>query len=122
MDRHHVYRRHGLDHLGLVAGRCDARGIGTVMDHATQHTPEMRLVPAGHAVNALVRNGFGCVHQPLALGPRWFQDNPTARRLAPGVLDATPLNDEALGRAVDPRDAAGVTARDRLMAATAAGR
>jgi hypothetical protein len=122
MDRHHVYRRHVLDPLGLVAGRCDARGIGTVMDHATQHTPEMRLVTAGHAVNALVRNGLGCVPQPLDLGPRVFQDQPPARRLAPGVLDATPLNNEALGRAVDPLDAAGVTARARLMAATAAGR
>ena len=51
------YRRQVLDHLGLVAGLCDALGMGTVMDHATRQHPETRLVTVGNAVKAMVLNG-----------------------------------------------------------------
>jgi hypothetical protein len=122
MDRHHVYRSPVLDHRGLVAGMCEALGMGDVVDQATQHNPEMRLVTAGHAVTAMVRNGLGVVHPPRELVPRCFQDQPLARLLAPGVLEATPRNDAALGRAFETLDADGVTARSRLRAATAAER
>ena len=99
MDRQPVYRRQVLDHLGLVAGMFDELGIGEVIDHATQQNPEMRIVTAGQAVKAMVLNGLGCVNQPLYLVPRFFQDKPSARLLAPCVIEAKPLNDEALGRA-----------------------
>ena len=33
-----------LDHLGLVAGMCDELGIGDVLNRATQHKPEPRMV------------------------------------------------------------------------------
>lgn len=46
-----------LDHLGLVAGMFEELGIGDVIDHATQHNPETRLVTAGNAVKAMVLNG-----------------------------------------------------------------
>jgi hypothetical protein len=52
-----AYRRHVLDHLGLVAGMCDALGMGDVLDHATHQHPELRDLTVGEAVNALVRNG-----------------------------------------------------------------
>ena len=61
MDRQHRYRSQVLAHLGRVAGMLDALGLGDVMDQATQHNPEMRIVTAGHAVNAMVRNGGGVV-------------------------------------------------------------
>jgi hypothetical protein len=99
MDRPHVYRSHVLDHLGLVAGMFDALGMGEVMDQATQQNPERRIVTAGHAVNAMVLNGLGCVNQHLDLVPRLFQDNPLSRLRAPGVLEAKHRNDAALGRA-----------------------
>jgi hypothetical protein len=45
----------------------DELGIAEVIDQATQQTPEMRLVTAGHAVKAMVLNGLGFVNQQLYL-------------------------------------------------------
>ena len=45
MDRQHSYRSPVLDHQGFVAG---------MIDQATPQHPEMGLVTAGHAVNAMV--------------------------------------------------------------------
>jgi transposase len=118
----HPSRRQIFDHLGRVAGMFDALGIGEVMDRATQQHPETRMVTAGHAVNAMVLHGRGCVHQQLDLVPRFFQDTPRSRRLAPWLSDAKPLHDETLGRALDTRDDGDVTALYRLIAATAAAR
>jgi transposase len=122
MDRQHSYRSQVLDHLGLVAGMFDELGIGEVLDQATQPNPEMRLVTAGHAVKAMVLNGLGFVNQPLYLVPRFFQDKPISRLLTPCVIEAQHLNDDTLGRALETLYAYGVTARYRLMAATAAER
>jgi len=122
MDRQHRYRSQVLAHLGRVAGMLDALGLGDVMDQATQHNPEMRIVTAGHAVNAMVLNGRGVVTQPRSLVPRFCQDQPLSRRLTPGLLDAKQLHDAPLGRAFDPLDAYGVTDLYRRMAATAAAR
>jgi transposase len=122
MDRQYVYRSQVLDHLGLVAGMFDELGIGEVIDQATQQTPEMRLVTAGHAVKAMVLNGLGFVNQQLYLVPRFFQDKPTSRLLAPCLIEAKHLNDDTLGRALETLDDYGVTALYSLIAATAAGR
>lgn len=118
----HPYRSHILEHWGLVAGLCDALGLGEVIDRATRHHPATRLVTTGDAVKALVLNGLGCVNPPLDLGSRFVQDHPTSRLLAPLVIAAHHLPDDALGRALAPLYADGVTARSRLMAATAAAR
>jgi hypothetical protein len=56
-------------------------------------------VTAGHAVKALVLNGLGVVNQPLSLVPRFFQDKPRSRRVAPWLIDATHRHDETRGRA-----------------------
>src|SRR6266850_7201547 len=63
-----------FDPFGLVAGMVDALGLGAVINRATQQSPETRMVPAGHAVNALVLTGLGCVNPPLDLVPRFVQD------------------------------------------------
>jgi transposase len=122
MDRQHVYRSHVLDHLGLVAGMFEELGIGDVIDQATQQNPEMRIVTAGHAVKAMVLNGLGFVNQQLYLVPRFFQDKPISRLLAPCLIEAQHLNDDALGQALDTLSAYGVTELYRRMAATAAER
>ena len=93
------YRSQILDHCGLVAGMFDALGIGEVIDRATRPHPDTRLVTTGDAVNAMGLNGLGFVNQPLYLVSRLFQDKPTSRRLAPLLIDAKPLHDDALGRA-----------------------
>jgi hypothetical protein len=40
-----------------------------IIDQATPQHPEMGLVTAGHAVNAMVLKGLGLVNQPLAWRP-----------------------------------------------------
>jgi transposase len=116
-----TYRSQVLDHLGLVAGMFDARGLGDIIDPATQHNPAMRDLTVGEAVKALGLHGLGCIHQALSLVPRFFQQKPPARLIAPRVVPAQ-LTDDALGRAVETLSDDGVTARSRLRAATAAQR
>jgi len=118
----HPYRSQILDHLGLVAGMFDELGIGEVIDRATRHHPETRIVTTGDAVKAMVLNGLGFVNQQLYLVSRFFQDQPTSRLLAPLLIEAQHLNDDALGRALDTLYAYGVTELYSLIAATAAER
>jgi transposase len=118
----HLYRSQILDHLGLVAGMFDELGIGEVIDRATQQNPERRIVTAGHAVNAMVLNGLGFVHQQRYLVPRFFPDKPLSRLVAPLLIEAQHLHDDTLGRALDTLDDCDVTALYRLIAATAAER
>ena len=115
------YRSQILDHLGLVAGMFDELGIGDVIDKATQQNPEMRDLTAGEAVKAMVLNGLGFVNHALYLVPRFFQNKPTSRLIAPRVAPVQ-LNDDALGRALETLYAYGVTELYSLIAATAAKR
>jgi transposase len=116
-----TYRSQILDHLGLVAGMCDELGIGDVIDKATQQNPEMRDLTVGEAVKAMVLNGLGFINQALYLVPRFFQNKPTSRLIAPRVAPEQ-LNDDALGRALATLYDYGVTELYSLMAATAAKR
>jgi Domain of unknown function (DUF4277) len=117
----HPGRSQRLDHWGLVAAMVDELGMRDVLDHATHQHPAMRIVTAGTAVTAMVRNGRGFVNQPLSRGPHGFQPKPIARLLA-SCIDATPLHDDPWGRALETLSAVGVTERYRLSAATAARR
>jgi transposase len=110
-----------LDHLGLVAGMFDELGIGDVLDQATHQNPEMRDLTVGEAVKAMVLNGLGFINQALYLVPRFFQNKPTSRLIAPRATPAQ-LNDDALGRPLDTLYASGVTPLYSLIAATAAER
>jgi transposase len=113
--------RQVLDPLGLVAGLFDARAMGDMIDHATQQNPAKRDLTVGEAVKAMVRHGLGCITQALYVVPRFFPHKPPDPLLSPRGAPA-PLHDEALGRAWDTLDDSGVTARNRLIAATAAKR
>src|SRR4029453_3810104 len=118
---HRPYRSEVLDHLGLVAGMFDELGIGDVLDRAMQHNPETRIVTVGNAVKAMVLNGLGFMNQQLYLAPKFFQNKPTQRLIAPGI-DAQHLHDDTLGRALDMLYDYGVTELYSLIAATAAQR
>jgi transposase len=115
------YRMQSLDHLGLVAGMFEELGITEVIEQATQQDPEMRIVTVGHAVKAMVLNGLGFINQQLYLVPHFFQNKPLPRLIAPGI-QASHLNDDTLGRALDTLYAVGVTELYSLIAATAAQR
>src|SRR5262245_54071313 len=103
------YRTQVVDHLGLVAGMFEELGITEVIDRATKQDPEMRIVTAGHAVKAMVLNGLGFINQPLYLVPHFFQNKPISRLIAPGI-QASHLNDDTLGRALDTLYDFGLTA------------
>src|SRR3954465_1200642 len=94
------YRPQVLDHLGLVAGMFEALGITEVIDRATKQAPEMRIVTAGHAVQAMVLNGLGFLNHQLSLVPHFFQHKPISRLIAPG-MQARHLHDDTRGRALD---------------------
>ena len=94
------YRSQVLDHLGLIASMFDERGIGDVLDQATQQNPAMRDLTVGEAVKAMVLTGLGFINHGLYLVPRFFQNKLTSRLIAPRVAPAQ-LNDDALGRALD---------------------
>ena len=96
-------------------------GITEVIDRATQQDPEMRIVTVGHAVKAMILNGLGFLNQQLYLVPHFFHNKPISRLIAPGI-QASHLNDDTLGRALDTLYAYGVTALYSLSAATAAKR
>jgi Transposase len=81
----------------------------------------MRIVTAGHAVKAMVLNGLGFINQQLYLVPHFFQNKPISRLIAPGI-QASHLNDDTLGRALDTLYNFGVTELYSLIAATAATR
>src|SRR5262245_32751259 len=96
-------------------------GSTAVMDQATQPNPETRMVPAGHAVKALVLHGLGFLTQQRYLVPHFFQHKPSARLMAPG-MQASHRHDDTLGRALDTLSEAGWTALSSRIAATAATR
>jgi transposase len=99
----------------------DELGIGDVLDRATKQNPEMRDLPVGEAVKAMVLNGLGFINHALYLVPRFFQNKPTSRLISPRVAPHQ-LNDAALGRALDSLYTYGVTELYSLIAATAAKR
>jgi len=115
------YRTLVFDPLGLVAGMFAELGITEGIDKATQQDSARRIVTAGHAVKAMGLNGRGFLNHQLSLVPHFFQNKPLSRLIAPG-MQASPLNDAPLGRALATLYALGVTALYRLIAATAATR
>ncbi len=115
------YRSQVWDHRGLVAGMFDELGLGDVIDRATHQNPALRDLTVGEAVNAMVLNGLGVIKQALYRVPRFFQNKPTYRLIAPRIAPAQ-LNDDALGRTLETLYADGVTELYRLIAATAADR
>ena len=100
------YRTQIFDHLGLVAGLFAALGMPKVLDTAAPQDLAMRLVTAGHAVQARVLHGLGVLHQQRSLVPHCFQqwwqaDRPRCSTTAPSAPRPT------LGRggaqALEPR-------------------
>ena len=96
------YRSQVWDHLGLVAGMCDELGIGDGLDHAPHQNPARRDRTLGEAVNAMGRKGLGCINQARYRVPRFLQNTPTSRLIAPRVAPKQ-RNDDALGRAWETR-------------------
>ena len=69
----------------------------------------------------MVLNGLGFVNQQLSLVPPFFPHQPLSRLIAP-AMQASHLNDDTLGRALDTLYAYGVPELYSLIVATAAKR
>jgi transposase len=80
-----------------------------------------RQVSVGQAVKAMVLNGLGFVNQPLYLVPHFFDNKPLDRLIGAGI-EATHLNDDGLGRALDTLYDVGVTHLYTLIATAACAR
>lgn len=78
-----TYQSQVIDHLGLVAGLFDERGMGAIIDQAPQQTPEMRDLTVGEAVKARGRNGLGLIHHALDLVPQCVHNKPPYQLLSP---------------------------------------
>ena len=65
----------------------------------------------------MVLNGLGFINEQLYLVPHFFHNKPISRLIARGI-QASHLNDDTLGRALDTLYDFGVTALYRLIAAT----
>ena len=95
-----------LDHLGIVAGICHEMGLIERIDGQIGETG--RKVSVGQAVQAMILNGLGFVSRPLYLSPEFFDNKPVEVLIGEG-LEASDLNDDCLGRALDELFKQGVT-------------
>ena len=94
------YNSKALNHLGLVSGMYDELGIGEKIDLLIPQDESKRRVSIGQAVKAMVLNGLGFSTRALYLTPLFFQDKPVERLLGEGI-EASHLNDDVLGRALE---------------------
>jgi transposase len=95
-----------LDHLGIVAGICNEIRLAETIDAQIPDTG--RKVSVGQAVQAMILNGLGFVSRPLYLSPEFFHNKPVELLVGDG-LEASDLNDDCLGRALDHLFQQGVT-------------
>lgn len=105
MDNHDLQSQR-LDHLGIVAGICNEIGLIETIDAQIGETG--RKVSVGQAVQAMILNGLGFVSRPLYLSPEFFHNKPVALLLGEEI-EASDLNDDCLGRALDVMFKWGVT-------------
>jgi transposase len=94
------YNSKVLNHLGLVSGMYDELGIGERIDILFPQDEDRRIISIGQAVKAMVLNGLGFNNRALYLTPLFFQDKPVEKLLGEGI-EASHLNDDVLGRALD---------------------
>jgi transposase len=94
-----VYTTKRLDHLGLVAGFCQEIGLAAIIDEALG-TSERRQVSYGQIFTAMLLNGLGFTGRTLHMYSEFFDDNPVSRLIGEGI-EASYINDDALGRCLD---------------------
>ena len=115
------YAVQDLDHLGLVAGLVDELGLVERVDQLIPQDSRQRYLSVGQIVKAMILNGLGFTQRVLYLTPRFFRDKPLERLLGPGI-EASHLNDDTLGRALDVIYEYGPTKLFVPLAAQAVGR
>lgn len=96
-----------LDHLGIVAGIIDEIGLVDQVDELLGIHPQ-EVVTLGQILKAMILNGLGFVSAPLYLFSQFFEGKAIEHLLGKGI-EASHLNDDRLGRALDRFYQYGVT-------------
>ena len=104
-----TYTSKTLDHLGLIAGIMREIDLAGLIDESCPGNSPDQVVSNGKALEAMILNGLGFVNKRLYLIPNFFEDKPLDLLLGQGI-EASHLNDDRLGRALDTYYATGVTA------------
>ena len=89
-----------LDHYGVVAGICHKLGISERIDVLLDGKDSRRKVSIGQAVTAMIINGLGYTNRTLYMMSDFFRGKPI-QKLLQADIDASDLNDDVLGRALD---------------------
>lgn len=101
------YETERIDHLGIVAGICKQLKLIEIIDESIL-IPMGRKVSCGQAVQAMVLNALGLTGRALYLMPEYMRNKPVGLLIGEGLV-ADDFNDDALGRALDEVQQAGVT-------------
>lgn len=101
-------RTENLDHLGLVAGMCEELKIKSLIDNLIPCESAEQKVSTGTAILAMIQNGLGYVNKSLYMVSNFFENKPVDRLLGEN-LEASDLNDDTLGRALERIHAFGTT-------------
>ena len=88
-----------LDHLGLIAGVIDELGLVELLDELFPPHPQNQIT-TGQVVKAMILNCLGFLSAPLYLFSEFFDSKPVAHLLGEGI-EASHLNDDRIGRALD---------------------
>jgi transposase len=102
-----VYTSKRLDHLGLVAGFCQEIDLAATIDKVLG-TSERRQVSYGQIFTAMLLNNLGFTGRTLHMYSEFFGDKPVSQLIGEGI-DASHINDDALGRCLDALYDAGVS-------------
>ena len=95
-----AYSTKGLDHLGLVSGKCKEIGVAAIIDKAMPQQASDKHITFGQLVEAMILNGLGFVGRTLHMYPEYFAERPVERLIGKGIK-AEHINDDALGRCLD---------------------
>ncbi len=112
------YSSKNIDHLGLISGICKEFDIAGQIDSLLGASSAHQHVSTGQAVMAMLLNGLGFVNQRLYLVSKFFEDKPVERLIGPAI-EASQLNDDRLGRALDTLHEHGLTALFASLASNA---
>ena len=100
------YMTQDLHHFGIVAGVCEKIDLINQID--ARMTDTGRKVSVGQAVQAMVLNGLGLTGRAMYLTPEFYESKPVDLLIGEGI-EASDLNSDSLGKALDHLHEAGIT-------------
>jgi len=95
-----MYSTQRIDHLGLISGLIDEIGVVEYIDSIIPKTSNNTKMSHGELLKAMLLNGLGFTSQPLYLYSEFFSEK-ALDKLFKREVDASEINDKALGRTLD---------------------